>query len=181
MAELTKWTYPDSYMGATYYEYYYVVGQNRDSDYYAQSNFQVALERLGGESDTVIVARSSHWACGWVEYIMVHESDEDKLGIARDIINDLEDYFVLDENHYDSLVDPVRDKIRQEIWRDVENGHADYWHLARENPALFHRYYDVMNKIENGNKVWDINLEELEDDREELDEVIWNEAYEAVV
>jgi hypothetical protein len=179
--ELTKWTYPDSYFGPSYDGYYYVVGQNRDSDYYCQSNFQVALERLGGESDTVIVARASHWACGWVEHILVHESDEERLGIARDIINEIEDYPILDEDHYDSLIDPVRDKIREEIWRDVENGNAKYWNIDKYHYDALYIYYDVMGKIENGNKVWDINLEELKDVGEELEEAIWEEAHGAVI
>ena len=54
----------------------------RDSDCLKQSNFAVMLRELGGESETVIVVRESHWAVGWVEWIAIHELDAAALQIA---------------------------------------------------------------------------------------------------
>ena len=100
MATLKKWTHPQYYMGETYYDYYVVLSHHRDGDDLEESNFQSALGMLGGESETVIVARASHWAVGWVELLLVHESDTDAIETAQDILNRLEDYPVLDEEDY---------------------------------------------------------------------------------
>ena len=65
---LKRWTRPRDYFGAEWSRYYSAgLGQSRDSDCLEQSNFAVMLHELGGESDTVIVVRESHWAVGWVE------------------------------------------------------------------------------------------------------------------
>lgn len=73
--DIQKWTRPPNYAGATFYNYYVGPGQSRDSDIDEMSRFEIALERLGGESATVLVARASHWRVGWVESILVHEDD----------------------------------------------------------------------------------------------------------
>ena len=68
---------------AEWHSYYSAgVGQSRDSDCLEQSNFAAMLASLGGESETVLVVRESHWAVGWVEWIAIHEADEKALAIA---------------------------------------------------------------------------------------------------
>ncbi len=51
MAKLELWQRPNSYMGPDHYGYFVGPGQNRDSDALSRSNFRVALEKLGGESE----------------------------------------------------------------------------------------------------------------------------------
>jgi hypothetical protein len=97
---LEQWTMPDSYIGPSHYGTYYFLGKNRDSDILTQSNFECGLELLGGESETVQVIRDRHWACGWIEYILIHESDIKSLQVADEIAAALEDYPVVDEFHY---------------------------------------------------------------------------------
>ncbi len=76
-----------------------LLGKNRDSSLLEKSNFDIALERLGGESDDVEVCRFGHWACGWIEIVIVNpESKAAK--IADDIENQLEDYPALDEDDW---------------------------------------------------------------------------------
>jgi hypothetical protein len=95
---LKRWTRPECYFGAEWSEYYSAgVGQSRDSDCLKQSNFAVMLSELGGESDTVIVVRESHWAVGWVEWIAIHQSDTAALAAADAQCGRLEDYPILDE------------------------------------------------------------------------------------
>lgn len=94
---LEKWTFPSSYFGATHYESYVFLGQNRDSDVLTRFNFQYALEKLGGESETVEVIRNGHWACGWIEFIAIHESDVRALQLADSMMDDLDSYPVLDD------------------------------------------------------------------------------------
>jgi hypothetical protein len=103
MTNLKKWVYLSSYIGENYSDYYMGCGQSRDSDALERSNFAAAIEMLGGENETVIVARAGHWACGWVEQILVHESDKKALQILSDIKTKLEDYPVLDDDAFSQL------------------------------------------------------------------------------
>jgi hypothetical protein len=48
----------------------------------------------------VIVACASHWACGWVETILIHKSAKKKLDILRQAKADLDDYPLLDEDDF---------------------------------------------------------------------------------
>lgn len=103
-ANLKRWTMPDSYFGATWPDYYSAsVGQSRDSDALERSNFACMLRDLGGESDTVLVIRESHWAVGWVEWIAIHETDEKALCIADTNAARMASYPILDEGHYSEL------------------------------------------------------------------------------
>lgn len=97
---LRKWTKPDHYAGASWPEYYVFLGQHRDSDLLTQSNFDIARQRLGGESETVVVVCETHWAVGWVEWIGIHESDAAALEAADDMAAALEDYPVLNEDDW---------------------------------------------------------------------------------
>lgn len=58
------------------------------------------LKALGGENDTVIVVRESHWALGWVEWIAIHHDDEKALKIADEIAGKLKSYPIIDDNHH---------------------------------------------------------------------------------
>ena len=100
---LKHWTMPDSYFGSQWPEWYVCLGQNRDSDSLTRSNFICTLEALGGESETVRVIRESHWAVGWVEWIGIHESNTEALKIADAILQGLDAYPVVDEDHWSDL------------------------------------------------------------------------------
>lgn len=110
---LTRWSMPSHYAGEVWPNYYSAgCGQSRDSDALERSNFACMLEAIGGESDTVQVVRESHWAVGWVEWIAIHQDDETVLAIADAVKAALEDYPVVNEDH----------------WSELEyNEAADYW------------------------------------------------------
>ncbi|MEH2570123.1 hypothetical protein [Bradyrhizobium sp. AZCC 2289] len=83
---LQRWTLPANYVGAVWPAYYSSgVGQSRDSDALERSNFACMLRELGGESETVIVVRETHYLVGWVEWIAIHQDDEKALAIADEI------------------------------------------------------------------------------------------------
>lgn len=103
LKSLKRWTRPDSYWGEEWPEYFVFLGQHRDSDALSRSNFECGLRELGGESETVIVVRERHWAVGWVEWIAIHESDEDALQNADEMACSIESYPVLDESHFSEL------------------------------------------------------------------------------
>ncbi len=107
----------DNYMGSREHaDCFMFLGQSRDSDALERSNFEKGLELLGGESEAVQIHRFGHWACGWIEEIMVIPDtwiDEEwrsgglmhnwYLVEADKITADLEDYPVIDEEHYCEL------------------------------------------------------------------------------
>ena len=99
---LKKWVHPDSYMGAEYPEYYEVAGRSRDSEALERSNFNSILAALGGENEEagVIIAKASHWAVGWVEELLIHETASEKLKIADELVGGLEDYPIVDETDF---------------------------------------------------------------------------------
>lgn len=77
------------------------VSQHRDSDALDRSNFRVALERLGGESETVQVHRFGSWAVGWHEMLLI--TADGPVTEAEKIAAELADYPVLDEEDYSEL------------------------------------------------------------------------------
>jgi len=91
------WTRPECYIGADWPDHYVFLGQHRDSDAVSRTNFQAALKALGGESETVLVIRESHWAVGWIEWIGIHREDLKAKAIAEGLEKRLANYPVLDE------------------------------------------------------------------------------------
>lgn len=83
--------------------WYIVAAVHRDSDALDRSNLQVLLADLGGESESVIIERAGHWAVGWIDYLIVNPHAKDKLRIAIAASKRLEDYPVLDDEHFSAL------------------------------------------------------------------------------
>lgn len=73
--------------------------KTRDSEILDESNFDAALERLGGESDDVQVQSCGHWACGHFDRILV-KVDSPKAKELFKIHQDLENYPILDESDH---------------------------------------------------------------------------------
>ena len=91
------------------------LGRSRDSDCLEGSNFDIGLKRLGGESETVLVARYNHWACGWVEQVYV-EPGSKALKEAIKLESELNSYPVLDDEDYSN-----RQVESHLSWCDKEN------------------------------------------------------------
>lgn len=109
---MEKWTRPKDYIGEEWEGYYVFLGQDRDSEVLTRSNFRSALAELGGEIgknddgiSEVTVVRERHWACGWVEWIAIHESAVEKIVIAEKILERLENYPVVNEDDFSALED----------------------------------------------------------------------------
>ena len=76
------------------------LGRNRDSDLLTISNFETALKLLGGERKAVQVHRFNHWACGWIELILISPKAKGKIALAEKMLKDLENYPVLDDDDF---------------------------------------------------------------------------------
>lgn len=91
----------DNYSGGMKYPDWIVsVGRNRDSEILDESNFESALEMLGGESKNVVVERFGHWGCGWFELILVNPKCKKLVKVAYEIKQALNNYHILDGSDY---------------------------------------------------------------------------------
>lgn len=141
---LKKWTLPSDYSGEHWDGYYVFLGQHRDSDALDRSNFESGLETIGGESDTVIVVRESHWAVGWVEWIAIHQDDEKALKVADEIAVALENYPVVDEEHYSQLETEEAD----ETWANCYNEKERIEYIRKfRNQFEFRSFADMLSCV----------------------------------
>lgn len=118
---LPTWTHPTGFDSASNYVGttpvgYCIYSQNRESSILDAVNFKGILEDLGGESEHVSVIRHGHWACGWIEYIMVSKNAPTNLldrcvGILRGLANRP---VYSDDAYSDAVYEAI----------------ADYWHNA---------------------------------------------------
>ncbi len=131
---LKKWEYPDHYFGEDLTGWYSVIGRTRDATMLEDSNFECILKALGGESENAIeekrgvyVAHHSHWAVGWVEGLMIHETHIDLLKQADEIMEGLDGYPVYDDEDYSEReMNAQWELIEQEV-RSSLNMISDEW------------------------------------------------------
>ena len=142
---MEKWSRTENYIGESYFDYYVLLSRNRDSGLVEESNFQSALKMLNGESDTVKVIRASHWAVGWIEVILIHESDTKSVDKGNEIEESLESYPILDEDDFYERESERRDEILEEIKKDIANECGCWWNLS--NNATDEEIYDVVERI----------------------------------
>ena len=127
---MQKWKRTDNYIGETYNDYYVLLSRHRDSGLVEESNFWSALKMLNGESDTVKIIRFRHWAVGWIETILIHESDKVSVDKGFEIEKALENYPILDEDDFYERESEKRDELIEEIRKDIANEHSDWWNLT---------------------------------------------------
>lgn len=93
--------------------------QTRDSGPLDRSNFQTALEMLGGEGENVQVHRFGHWGPGWFEIILV-APDTTEAQTLESIRDSLEDHPVLSDWHYSKLETQECDEYWESYqWREA--------------------------------------------------------------
>lgn len=104
------WETPRDYAGFNPVGDVLVLSVHRDSDALARSNWTVGGTLLreaaeaAGAPESVYDWRASHWAVGWVEYLMVkRDAPESVLEAAADILDSLADYPVLSDDHFSDL------------------------------------------------------------------------------
>jgi hypothetical protein len=126
---LNKWDHPTgsdsirNFIG-TIPTGYCIYSQNRESSILELVNFKAILADLGGEGEHVEIIRHKHWACGWIEYLMV----------SRDAPTELLDRCVEIARALDS--DPVYDD--ESYSNEQYTAVTEYWLNAsmRERVAL---------------------------------------------
>ena len=106
------WGTPDHYFGHNPVGEYVVAVKNRGSSLLAEHNYEVIetalMELAPGDWDEAVMEsgpvyswRARHWACGWVDYLMVHPEAPDAVLIrAAELLKALAEYPILDEDAY---------------------------------------------------------------------------------
>jgi hypothetical protein len=146
---LKRWSTPSHYFGASWPNHYSAgVGQSRDSDCLERSNFVCMLEALGGESNVVTVVRESHWAVGWVEWIAIEADGTDTsnaaLLVADDIQADLQDYPVINEDHWSEL----ETEEANEVWHNCYSPQERIQYIREHKSQFeFHDYSDMLDCV----------------------------------
>lgn len=130
----------NNYVGALPEEKLLVVlTRSRDSDVLTESNWECAVEKLGGESDEVEIHRFGHWACGWWEALCVVEGTKAH-EIATQIESDLNHYPVLDDS--DFLEREMNEA--NEVWKNCFNEIDRIAYIRRfRNQFEFHDFADL--------------------------------------
>ena len=116
-----RWETPDSYGGFNPVGDIVVYSRNRDSSILEESNYEQIFKHLKetiknldspiyiedderSEFDWVYDFRARHWACGWVEYILVRkDAPQSVIDAAVEVIEGIEDYCIFDETHYSEM------------------------------------------------------------------------------
>lgn len=109
----TVWTTPSSYFGFSPVGHYCVMSITRDASNADLSNWYAmrrVLQDAGADIDDsdveprtapVYTWRASHWACGWVEYLMIQPDASDAiLYAAAEALDALADYPLLDDEDH---------------------------------------------------------------------------------
>lgn len=99
-----------------------VLARTRDSGALERSNFECAETLLRAEAaDDVAVERSSHWAVGWVDYIVINPANQKLVEFAQEnIIDAMESYPVLDESHFSNEETEEANQVWADCYRPKE-------------------------------------------------------------
>lgn len=111
---LPVWSHPNDYGGFSPDGDLILLSRTRDSGALERSNWTQVGVALGAVAfdardakaprPNVYHWRAGHWACGWVEYLMIHaDAPHDIIEQACAIRADLNDYLIFDEEHYSDL------------------------------------------------------------------------------
>lgn len=123
------------------------VSRTRDSGPIADTNFDAALEALGGESDTVEVHHFGHWGPGWFELILIDPADEERVAIGEELERSLADYPVLDDDAYserefEEACDAWANTSRRDRIRILARHHCSIFAARRDDIPQGLPYFD---------------------------------------
>ena len=141
---MKKWSRVENYIGESYNDYYVLLSRHRDSGLVEESNFQSALKALNGKSDTVKIIRAKHWAVGWIEVILIHESDKEAIEKGNEIEESLKSYPIFNDEDFYERESEKRDEYIEEIRKDIANECGDRWDLT--NNATDEEIYDMAER-----------------------------------
>lgn len=131
MTTLTKWTRADNYAGQTWNGWLLApCAITRDSDTLDRSNWSAQWDALaptigangvedndGQLTDTVQIVRNGHWACGWLEFVVIHPSNTNAVTIAENLASRLANYPSLDDDTWSGLQWDEGSETAEQEWK----------------------------------------------------------------
>ena len=130
-----------------YYPYLIAYALTYGSSLVEKSNFEVMLERLGGEDgENVHIEHFNGWS-GNGKIITINPNDETKIKMVLDMLDEIDDYPLLDEDHHSEL----REKTIQEMIKDIysNKGFKKSWLDNTKNHGYVrnrHGLYDYISE-----------------------------------
>ena len=135
------WGYPNDYVAyekdANPVGDYSIYARTRGSDIMEDMNYNIVLFNLTrlavkhDQRDKVYDFRAGHWACGWLENIIVRRDAHDEILIeAAELLSAIEDYPCLDDDKYselqfDAILDYWEDlSLKERIEYCSDNNHS---------------------------------------------------------
>lgn len=118
---LPKWN-GDNYLGERYDDYCVLFSHHRDSDILVESNWRSIIKHLDKNPHIKYqVVRSSHWAVGWIEQILIEEHDIASICFGELIQQKLKGYPIFNEEDYSELEWEHLQEIVRMIEKDIQN------------------------------------------------------------
>ena len=123
LANIEKWEYEDNYSGEDYTKYYVIYSRNRDSNVLTNSNFDCVRRDIEFyHPNSTLVVSFTHWLVGWVEFLLIHESEAEALAMADDIAYKLKSiYPIYEEDDYSVRLE----ERAEEIWDNSSDSEKD--------------------------------------------------------
>ena len=151
-----------NYIGKDYSDYTIVFVKHRDSDIVTKSNYE-AIKRKFKFTDgslelsdvlnmelTCIEVRTSHWAVGYIDTLLIRNDAVNELALAETLHNALSDYPLLDEELYSEMEQEEygKESVYVTLWDDELNSKEPYLKFEVLNPH-YHGSYSY-NKLKIG-------------------------------
>ena len=139
--DLPEWEHPSDYGGFSPDGDFIIASVHRDSTLLERCNWESWQEfqnemnakheardnpdLVSGEDTTYVYEfRASHWAVGWVDYMLIRRDAPDEIQAkAYEMLGALADYPILDEEKFSNM----EHEEAQELWEDSDEEDREYW------------------------------------------------------
>ena len=132
-----------------------VLTTNRDADTLTRSNFRCMVQLLGGKesdgakgstelSEHAAIEEARHWACGWVQYLVINPDNKELVAIAEEQLASLENYPVVNEDDWSNLEMEEANQVWQSCYNQKER--VEYIRNHRRQ-FEFHDFSDLLNCV----------------------------------
>ncbi len=86
------------------FKFYIAATVTRDSGLIERANWKSFIDRLdeiGSERAACYeIVHCHHWACGWVDYLVINPRNKKMINLVEKILAGLEDYPIIDDDSY---------------------------------------------------------------------------------
>lgn len=105
-------------------DWFVVAAVTGQSDALDRSNLRVLKDRLG---DAAKVENARHWACGFVDYLIIPPNDRKAIRVALEAHKAARDYLVLDESDFSDLESEEFYELAKGELQGFDNWEAILW------------------------------------------------------